>query len=434
MVIMEKIPCTDILIVIKDYNLNGDYVVKLIEGDNVIKYNNVIKICGVKYNKDLDWVVHVMVYKIPLKSFSKEEIESLVFKPFKFKNKKESNLKLFPFFSKPIEKKVNGIIYRRSARYPDYGVAEDGSIINWASGNKLEVKSNDHYKYNAVNIKDNMANTKTSVPVHKIVGLAWCDNDDYIQNNVIDHIDSNKTNNRADNLRWVSESLNQVKEKYNGLDYGIKIRDYKTGEILKFQSQRAIFKWNNGKKINFGHNGCFLRLGKLWNINGSKYEVKYSTDDTPWWYENNTTPPVSLSKEFGKNVEVYNIETKKKYSGSVYDLIKSLNIPKANLYQRLYSNEDHKEISGWLVREKNDKPWPDLTKIKYSINKPKPIYVETDNTIKELPSIKEAERFTLLSQRTVVKYKDTDKVVYNINKKPFKFWSSYSGNRVSEFP
>ena len=31
MVIMEKIPGTDILIVIKDYNLNGDYVVKLIE-------------------------------------------------------------------------------------------------------------------------------------------------------------------------------------------------------------------------------------------------------------------------------------------------------------------------------------------------------------------------------------------------------------------
>ena len=432
MVIMEKIPGTNILIVIKDYNLNGDYVVKLIEGDNVIKYNGVIKICGVKYNKDLDWLIHAMIYRIPLKSFSKEEIESLVFKPFRFKNKKEANLKLFPFFSKPIEKKVNGVIYRRSARYPDYGVAEDSGIINWRFGNKLEVRSNEHYKYDAVNIKDNMSNSKTSVPVHKIVGLTWCDNDDYIQNNVLDHIDSNKTNNRADNLRWVSESLNQVKEKYNGLDYGIKIRDYKTGEILRFQSQHAIFKWNNGKKINFGHNGCFLRLGKLWNINGSKYEVKYSTDNTPWWYENNKIPPASLSKEFGKNVEVYNIETKKKYSGSVYDLIKALNIPKANMYQRLYSNEDHKEISGWLVRVKDDKPWPDLTKLKYSINKPKPIYVETDNTIKELPSIKEAERFTLLSQRTVVKYKDTDKVVYNINKKPFKFWSSYSGNRVSE--
>lgn len=432
MTILDKIPGTNILMVVKDYSSNGEYVVKLLEGDNAIKYNGVIKICNTEYEKDLDWLVHVMIYKIPINYFSKEEITSLVFKPFKFKNKKEANLKLFPFFSKPIEKKVNSVTYRRSARYPDYGVAEDGAIINWITKHKLEIRTNGHYKYNAVNLIDKTLGGKTSIPVHKIVGLTWCDNDDYVNNNILDHIDRNKTNNVASNLRWVSESLNQVKEKYNGLDYGIVIRDYVTGEIIKFQSQHTLFKWNNGKKVNFGHNGCFLHLGKLWNLNGKKYEVKYSTDNTPWWYENNTTPPKSLSRVFGKNVEAYNIETKKTYTGSVEDLVREQKIPKANMYQRLYSNEDHKEISGWLIRLKNDKPWPDLSKIKYSINKPKPIYVETDKCIKELPSIKEAERFTLLSQRTVIKYKDTNKTVYNINKTPFKFWSSYPRNRVSE--
>lgn len=44
--------------------------------------------------------------------------------------------------------------------------------------------------------------------VHQLVGLAFIPNDNPIEKDTIDHIDLDKTNNRADNLRWLSRRDN----------------------------------------------------------------------------------------------------------------------------------------------------------------------------------------------------------------------------------
>lgn len=44
--------------------------------------------------------------------------------------------------------------------------------------------------------------------VHQLVGLAFIPNDNPIEKNTIDHIDLDKTNNAASNLRWLSRSDN----------------------------------------------------------------------------------------------------------------------------------------------------------------------------------------------------------------------------------
>lgn len=48
--------------------------------------------------------------------------------------------------------------------------------------------------------------------VSRLVAMAFCENDDPERKTTIDHIDGNKTNNQASNLRWMSLKDNVRKE------------------------------------------------------------------------------------------------------------------------------------------------------------------------------------------------------------------------------
>lgn len=49
---------------------------------------------------------------------------------------------------------------------------------------------------------------KQTISVHRLVASAWIPNPDNLPE--VNHIDGNRTNNRADNLEWVSRSANQT--------------------------------------------------------------------------------------------------------------------------------------------------------------------------------------------------------------------------------
>lgn len=59
--------------------------------------------------------------------------------------------------------------------------------------------------YLRVDIK---AGCRRTYLVHQLVGLAFIPNDNPIEKDTIDHIDLDKTNNRVDNLRWLSRADN----------------------------------------------------------------------------------------------------------------------------------------------------------------------------------------------------------------------------------
>lgn len=55
--------------------------------------------------------------------------------------------------------------------------------------------------------------------VHRLVAIYFVFNDDPLEKNTVDHIDGNKQNNNAENLRWLSLSDN-VKAYYNKMKEG----------------------------------------------------------------------------------------------------------------------------------------------------------------------------------------------------------------------
>ena len=125
---------------------------------------------------------------------------------------------------------------------------EGNVYIKTASGVKPLAKHKRKGGYEYVEVFINGAKKKISV--HRIVAKAFCENPN--QHPQVNHIDGNPSNNRADNLEWVSGSDNQLHSRYVlGNETGFKDRPIiciDTGE--EFISTRDAWRKTG---INYSH-------------------------------------------------------------------------------------------------------------------------------------------------------------------------------------
>ena len=96
-----------------------------------------------------------------------------------------------------------------------YAARIDGQIISYKTSNPKIIKGNPNEKgYLKVNlIKDKKTRTRR---VHRLIAMAFHECEDFDKYEV-DHIDFNKTNNSASNLRWVTGQENidaYIEKKY----------------------------------------------------------------------------------------------------------------------------------------------------------------------------------------------------------------------------
>ena len=358
----------------------------------------------------------------------KNKVNDIEFVPITI-GKQVNNYNFTPIFKKPLEQKINNKIYRIIPRYPDHMISKDGTILLVKTLNPVKVWFSDQYKYNYCTIKDGyLLRHYSSVPIHRLLALAWIENDDYINKYVVDHIDNNPNNNSLDNLHWVTLSENNRKA-ITDQKIPIEIREITTHKTYSFSSVGEASRFI-GKYIGNVSNPLVSRPGKIWETPHGNYEMRVK-NTKPWYYTSKSkferknilliingeftyyknwkeiplyfsmnpddfSTPNELVKKLKENYnivelkdirrgslvddvsyEIKNILTKKVFEySSIKDIANGIgekSVPSA-IYTRLSSGKENLPYRGWLIRVKSNTKWADeLGTIEEVTNKPTPI-------------------------------------------------------------
>lgn len=99
--------------------------------------------------------------------------------------------------------------YRDIPFYEDYQASNLGNIVRKKDGVILKQYPQ---KSGYVSVILNRGYGNTYIPVHRLVALAFHGTEGYEQGLFVDHIDTNRANNNADNLHWVTPKENSNNE------------------------------------------------------------------------------------------------------------------------------------------------------------------------------------------------------------------------------
>jgi NUMOD1 domain len=236
-----------------------------------------IELQGIKLYKPIESIYYMAVLNIRFPDKYVKYIKDLrIFIP-KVKNGHICANTPKAYFLNPIEINIDGNICRMIPYAPNYAVTEDAQVFDIETCEKRNPITTPTYKRILLNKKE--------YALHILVASAWCENPDWQNNVVVDHIDGVKTNNCASNLRWVSVGDNARLTKLQGLKNDAKpciLKNLNTDEVWTFYSTGDAFAFLNRRKTTAG----FVNLGTdrpyIIKHNKGYFQLQYQTDNPKW--------------------------------------------------------------------------------------------------------------------------------------------------------
>lgn len=278
----KEIPNTLLKINIETMELLGlDALVKIEDSNNIkleLKNKEII-------HKDINWIKHLLNLNLCFPDEDLDIVKNIEFKKYAPYGVSR-DYSWIPILIEPKEIIFKDIKYRALARYPFCYISNCGKLLKRNNDSFIEEPIIiTHNNYSMVHIIDS-AGFVYYRSIHRIVAIAWIQNDDYVNKNIVDHNDNNKQNNHYSNLRWVDRFYNMSKEqKHFGLDKYI-IRRISDGKISYCNMLSEVSSAIGRTKIDIV--GCPLREGRVWKGKNGKFEISLNKENINWFYSDTT--------------------------------------------------------------------------------------------------------------------------------------------------
>lgn len=274
------------------------YLIKIIGNDDYVltNTNSLLRInkCA-PIAKETDTSIYISLYGGIPKWYKKDWIKLIysynltppkgyeyAINYFEFKNVSTSHRMLdkhIVILKEPIaHKTLNG--YRMIARLPNYFINEKGEIYCETTC-KYVVPKPTIGTYPKVSLRDQAGRSLyASRSMHKLVALTWVPNDDFTKKPILDHIDGNKKNYHASNLRWVSFKENAdfaYEQNLKNNKVATVVKKLDTGEETIHESIRKACEYLNISPTNMTVSK--LTSGKIVSSSGGKYLVRINNSN-----------------------------------------------------------------------------------------------------------------------------------------------------------
>lgn len=161
-----------------------------------------------------------------------------------------------------LQSKIKDGTAKQSSIYPNYYIDTQGTVYN-KKGRKLKPQKTKGGYY-VVDLPNNNRNHNV-VLVHRLVAMAFIPNPDNLPE--VNHKDTNKLNNKVENLEWCTKSQNQ-KHKFLNLNCSLK-GSQKVNSKLK---EKDVFNIIQLRKDGFSNR----YIGNIYNISPSVVSSIYN--------------------------------------------------------------------------------------------------------------------------------------------------------------
>lgn len=204
----------------------------------------------------------------------------------------------------PIDYVIDNTLFKTIPRHPMYAISNDGILYDLKKGcisnNKATVSSKEY-----PTIRLNVGHRKHKLrALHRLIAMAWCKNDDYCNNIIVNHIDGDKYNYYYTNLEWTTTTKNTKHAVDSGLrsdNIKVKTKNIETGVVAYHTSTTDVAVYIGRSRVNLVT--ANIVEGKIWSGSKGNFEMKYHNDETPWTCDKNPTLLHTHSNRFIYNVQ-----------------------------------------------------------------------------------------------------------------------------------